>query len=120
MWALSTCGAWPPNEIKKNTHPKNVVTALFSGLLVAVRVLGGGVLSRLVSFEVVQQPVDPRHDRVVHAEVLLLRLHHVAARVPHVGDDGVDVDLATHRQHLHATAASRFKSCTRAALHERC
>ena len=28
MWALSTCGAWPPNEIKKNTHPENV-TALF-------------------------------------------------------------------------------------------
>jgi len=24
-----TCGAWPPNEIKKNTHPENI-TALFS------------------------------------------------------------------------------------------
>ena len=22
MWSLSTCGARPPNEIKKNTHPK--------------------------------------------------------------------------------------------------
>ena len=22
MWALNTCGAWPPDEIKKNTHPK--------------------------------------------------------------------------------------------------
>ena len=31
MWALSTCGAWPPNEIKRDTHPKNI-TALFAGL----------------------------------------------------------------------------------------
>ena len=28
MWALSTCGE--PDEIKKNTHPKNI-TALFHG-----------------------------------------------------------------------------------------
>ena len=21
--ALSTCGAWPPNEIRKNPHPEN-------------------------------------------------------------------------------------------------
>ena len=27
MWALSTCGE--PDEIKKNTHPKNITTALF-------------------------------------------------------------------------------------------
>ena len=26
MWALSTCGAWPPNEIKKNTHPNNITS----------------------------------------------------------------------------------------------
>ena len=24
MWSLSTCGAWPPNETKKNTHPENI------------------------------------------------------------------------------------------------
>ena len=30
MWALSTCGAGPPNEIKKNTRPKNI-TAVFRG-----------------------------------------------------------------------------------------
>ena len=31
MWALSTCGARPPNEIKKNIHPRNI-TALCSSL----------------------------------------------------------------------------------------
>ena len=30
MWALSACGAWPPNDIKKNPHPRNV-TASFAG-----------------------------------------------------------------------------------------
>ena len=39
MWALSTCGE--PDEIKKNTHPKNI-TALLASRQCGCKIAGGG------------------------------------------------------------------------------
>ena len=37
MWALDTCGAWPPNETKKNTrHPNNITARCAGHFLVVV------------------------------------------------------------------------------------